>query len=425
MIQQNALSERWQAIVARFAFQFFRIKKLGFSGVLKRLIKRLVMLILAILFFPVSVILYSFNYRRFVSFTDRVGHLAIEPDTILKAQMLNLIISRRWVILAPPQRVANQYLMNYWKKYFYIVESKFSCFMLEAIFYWPFMRHETAYIINNDNSAQYAYQVNAMWGNRPPLLMLTEDDKKFGDEKLVELGLPQNVWFVCVHAREGGFSPQDETLHSHRNGQINNLLLAIQEITRRGGWVIRLGDPTTMPLNQMPQVIDYAHHPLRSARLDVILCVKSRFILGNTSGIFIVGTVFGTPCALVNMIPVATLGFMQQDISIPKLLKKDNRYLSFTEVMNSPISQIRYASIYEQQGITIEENSPEDILDVTIEMLDRLDGIHVVNIDDEKLHDQYMSLFKPQHYSYAAISKVSHRFLRRHQQLLMKEDNIV
>lgn len=65
-----------------------------------------------------------------------------------------------------------------------------------------------------------------------------------------------------------------------------------------------MGDTTMEPLPFLPQVIDYAHHPLRSPRLDIILCARARCILGNTSGIFLVGSIFGVPSA-ANMVPMS------------------------------------------------------------------------------------------------------------------------
>lgn len=412
---------KFQIWSTRFSFQWQRIRKHGLLGIAQRICKRLLILLLSIILLPISIALYACNYRRLCIFTDRIGHLAIEPDTLLKAQLLGLIVPRRWIVVAPIKRVANQHLLTYWKPHFLIYQSPVSCFFLECLTFWRFMRYEASHFINSDDGSQYAYAVNSKWGSlRPAILTLTDEDNKFAAEKLSAMGVPKDAWFVCVHAREGGFSPIDEPLHSHRNTQIDNLIPAIQEITKRGGWVIRLGDPTTMPLNQMPQVVDYAHHELRSGKMDVILCAKAKFILGNTSGIFLVGSVFGTPSALVNMIPFPTLGIICQDISMPKLFrsKTTNRYLSFSEIMQSDISTYRYASHYTKEHILIEENSAEDILAATIEMFDRLDGRFVDSIEDKERHRKYMALLEPKHYSYGAGSSIFASFLRRYESLI-------
>jgi putative glycosyltransferase (TIGR04372 family) len=374
---------------------------------------------LAIFLFPISIFLYFYGARRLCIFTDRIGHLAIEPDTLLKAQILGLIKPRKWFILSPFHRTANQHLISCWKKYFVIFQSKWICFLLNALSLWPFLRYNVSHFINNDKNCQLAYEINQKWGTRLPILTLTSEDETFAKTQLCLLGLPKEAWFVCVHAREGGFSPVDEVLHSHRNGKIENLLPAIQEIVKRGGWVIRLGDPTMAPLKKMDQVIDYAHHPLRSARLDILLCAKARFILGNTSGIFLVGSIFGVPSALANMIPMPTLGFLNNDVSIPKLYRKNNNtYVTFKELLSSPVSTFRIADLYQKSGLIVEENSSQDILFLTQEMLDRVEGRFKITKDKQQLHDTFLSLFQPRHYSYGAASNISVKFLEQYQHLL-------
>ena len=118
------------------------------------------------------------------------------------------------------------------------------------------------------------------------------------------------------------------------------------------------------------------------------------------------------------MIPMPTLGLCHYDLSIPKLLKVNNNYLSFKEVMNSPISLYRYASLYKDNKIEVEENSREDILALTTEMLDRLEGTFVETPEEKALHQSYISLMEPKHYSYGGCSKISFTFLQRYKELL-------
>jgi putative glycosyltransferase (TIGR04372 family) len=252
------------------------------------------------------------------------------------------------------------------------------------------------------------------------MLSLTAADMEWGEMALRRLGIPKGAWFVCVHVRESGFSPIDEELHLHRNGSIENVIPALKEITNRGGWVIRIGDPTMTPLPPIPQTIDYAHHAMKSERLDVILCARSRFILGCTSGISIVGSVFGIPCAIANMIPVLDLWFNSKDISIPKLLwlEKNGRYIRLDEATASHVSKYRYASLYRDAGIRVEENSAEDILDLTIEMFDRLEGKFMILDSDEELLSCFLSLIEKDHYAFGSCAVISTVFLRKHASLL-------
>jgi putative glycosyltransferase (TIGR04372 family) len=357
-------------------------------------------------------------------FKDRIGHLAIEPDCLLKEQALGLIPKRRWFILAPPGRVANRHLLGYWRPRLRIFEGRIVCFILESMSRWWIMRHDISHYIRATGKAQAAYRIYSQWGDRPPLLQLTSEDRTWGNSMLARLGLPEGAWFVCVHTREGGFSPIDEELHAHRNGCIEATIPAIQEIVRRGGWVVRIGDPSMTPLPQLPNMIDYAHHALKSERLDIILCAKAKFILGSTSGIVLVGSLFGVPCAIANMIPMPDLWYNARDISIPKLLWSErlNRHLRFDEVLISPVAKYRYAALYRNAGIRVEENSAEDIRNLAIEMLDRLENRFVELGGDEELFHCFLSLLFEGHYAFGSCARIATLFLRRHPELQPPKD---
>jgi FkbM family methyltransferase len=368
---------------------------------------------------PVTALLHLLGYRHVTVFTDRIGHLALEPDCLLKEQALGHVPQRKWIMLAPPGRVANEHMLSYWQPHFHIVRNRAKCFLIASMSRWGLMRYNIDHYVRAIGQAQAAYRIYAQWKDRPPLLTLSAEDDAWGADMLRELGLPENAWYVCVHAREGGFSPADEELHSHRNGRIENTVAAMQEIVKRGGWVVRIGDPSMKRLPPMDRVIDYAHYPLRSARLDIILCASARFILGNTSGIALVGTVFGIPCALANMVPISAMGVSPQDISIPKLywsLDAD-RYLSFSEIFASPLSRAQYGRNFVDASIRVEENTPEDIKELSTVMLDRVIGKTVDGKDDAIQRQSFLSLLQPHHYSFGTSSTISSRFIKRHNML--------
>lgn len=412
--------DRVKSLILRFSYNFNRVRRHGFLGVSKRVIIRSLKLVLGVILIPAGGVAFALGYRRPLFFLERIGHLAIEPDTLLKSELLGLVKPRKWVVFVPTSCVANQALLDYWREYFSIYTNPIACFFLDAVFYFPWMKYDVSYFINNNSGKQFAYEVNAKWGDRSPLLKLSDADNFYCDNMLAKLGVPKDAWFVCVHAREGGFSPVDEELQSHRNSKISSLAMAIKEIVNRDGYVIRIGDPSMVRLDPAPNVIDYAHDPLRNPRLDVALCARAKFILGNTSGIFLVGTVFGTPSVLVNMIPMPSLGLSQHDISIPKLYrdKVSGRVLTFNEVMGSELSSYRFAPLFAEKKVSIEDNSAEDILSATVEMLDRVDGKFAPSTEDERMQKAYLALMTTRHCSYGAASLVATTFLRKYQSLL-------
>jgi hypothetical protein len=259
---------------------------------------------------------------RFITLTspDRIGHLCIEPDCFVKEGLLGLRPKFHAVFLIPKGRAANRVLLEYWSRHISIITSGFWCCVLT-----PFARIPAAsysmvpYAVAINETASSA-RLLAMWGNREPLLAISEEERKKGRRALRDLGLPEDAWYVCVHSRDGGYSPRDEHLHSYRNSDIENYRLAIQAIVANGGWCVRVGEASTKPLGPMKGLIDYAHSPLKSEWLDVFLCGNCLFFLGNSSGLFLLSGVFGVPSALANLIPVSScLSVGPRDIGIPKI----------------------------------------------------------------------------------------------------------
>lgn len=413
-----------QAYLRRLAFEWRRIRQMGPGEFAWKAVLKLLGLVLGLLLLPVAALLHLAGYRHVRIFTDRIGHLVLEPDCLLKEQALGLAPRRKWIMLAPPGRVSNEHLLSYWQPHFLVVRASWACFLVASLSRWGVMRHDMTPYILAVGRAQAAYRIHREWGARPPLLALTSDDVEWGRDMLARMGIPGDAWFACVHAREAGFSPIDEELQQHRNGSIENAIPAMQEVVRRGGWVVRIGDPTMQPLPSLPGVIDYAHSPYKSARLDVVLCARASFILGNTSGIGLVGTVFGVPCAAANLIPLSTLWFGARDISIPKLLwSRDlGRYLRIDEILGSPAANFHYASLYADAKIDPVENSAQDILMLTIEMLDRLDGRYQPADDEAEIAERVRRLFTPRHIAYGSAASMAASFLHSHPELLPSLD---
>ena len=417
----------WRNIKAHLAFEYRRVLAQGPVQITKKIFKYLLSYALCVLLLPVTFALHLGGVRRVTVFTDRIGHLALEPDCLIKEVMLGRIPQRRWIILAPPTRVANRHLLHYLKTHFHIVENPALCFMLAAMTRAGLMREDVARYLHARNRGQLACEVQARWGARAPLLALSASDYAWGDNALEQLGLPKDAWFVCVHVREGGFSPVDESVQAHRNGSITAIIPAAEAIVAQGGWVVRVGDPSMAPLPALPGVIDYAHHPLKSERLDVVLCARARFILGNTSGIALVGTIFGTPCAIANIIPVSTLWFRPEDISIPKLLwsNSQHRYLTFAEAMAAPLANFRYASLYASSDIRVDENSAEDIRDLALEMLAGLNGNFIETETDKNAWSQIKHYFLPHHLGHDSCARIAASFIRKHPALMLNNSKIL
>jgi putative glycosyltransferase (TIGR04372 family) len=230
--------------------------------------------------------------------------------------------------------------------------------------------------------------IQAQWDaeGHGPLLALTDLDQKRGQECLQSLGVPADAWFVALHVRGGR-----EKARSTRDADIATYRMAIESIVARGGWVFRMGDPSMEPLPPMPQVIDYAHSEARRDWMDVFLWARCRFFIGIQSGPLMVPPTFGVPCVITNWSSPAIRLWFTRDLYIFKLhwSETEARYLSFTEVSSSALASAESSDYLASRGIKLVDNTPEEINDVVVEMLDRLDGKLKYSKEDEQLQERF------------------------------------
>lgn len=377
------------------------------------------------LLWPISYLLYLIGVRflPIIHYTA-IGHLAVEPDCYVKEGALGLRPNYLAVMLAPAHKVANRHLLDYWRQYIRVITSPVLCALLYPLARAKILQYDVArYVMNIHETALY-FEINAKCADKPPTLILRESDRKRGWDCLRKLGVPEGAWFVCVHCREPGFRPHADHRHHHRNSDIETYRLAMEAIIERGGWCIRMGSSRTKPLRPMKNVIDYAHSSVRSDWMDVFLSASCKFFLGSCSGLHNVPPLFGVPCALVNLVPMSLLPPRHIDIGIPKLIwsRGEGRYLTFPEILSSPIGDFQISDLYVDAGVEVVDNAPEDIRDLVLEMLNVMEGTVTYTAEDESLQERFKSLLQPGHYSYGASSRLGQSFLRKYKNLLSHVD---
>ncbi len=412
---------------ARFVYAASRARDEGVVWTISKLSQQTFVFICWLFMVPISLPLHMAGYRRLPVLTQHIGHLAGEIDCFLKKLHLGEIngVKNHYFVLAPGSKIANDCLLDYWREHISVISSPRVCKLLELMTSGPLlMRHSVeTYLVAVARAAEY-FSVEARWGNRPPLLKLRSDHQERGEHFLTLIGIPKDAWFVCVHGRDGSHSLSNES-HSYRNTTMELMVPAMQEIVARGGWCIRMGDKSTKPLAPMVGVIDYAHHSGRSAELDVYLCASCKFFLGNTSGLFLLSSIFGVPSALTNQVPFAALGFRSGDLSIPKKIRLSGHsgFLTSAEILASPIANFRTSRLYAQANLELVENSADEIRELVLEMFEILEGCNQEIPLAELCRAQFMKNLKHDHYCYGSAAKISAYFLLRHPSIFLSHSD--
>ena len=259
--------------------------------------------------------------------------------------------------------------------------------------------------------------IERIWRERgyPPLLELTEEHRAHARDALRAAGLADGDWFVCLHAREGGFLREpDGSKHRHKNVDVLTYLPAIRAVTERGGWVIRVGDRSMRPLPPLERVVDYAHAPWKSPLLDVALAASCRFWLGTNSGLYIVAATFGVPVLLTNVAPVSIRPSGRHDMYVPKLYRwRDTGELVSFERAHA--TDLAHAADLDPRGVEVIDNTPSELADATLEMLDRLEGESPAP-EIAALEDEFDALSPT--FPHGTLSRVSGSFVVRHRDLV-------
>ncbi len=352
-----------------------------------------------------------------------IGHIA-HLDIYLKHKILNGRADHRTYFSLPAgMELPNNNLMSYWSDHISHVDkdtlknlSPTEIGILQDEFWSiPFEDGKSRMFSHAGSLVQHRWEAE----DRAPLLNIKAADRLRGEETLRQLGVPVGSWFVCLHVREPGFHLKWHKSHpGTRNADILTYLPAAREVVARGGYVIRLGDGSMRPLPNEQGIIDYALSKAKSEFMDVFLCGACRFFIGTNSGLGLVPPIFGVPCAMTNWSPIGLPQWYPKDIYIPKLMYSERlgRNLTFEEMLFSEAGWSQFEKYLIKSGLQTIDNTSEELTELVLEMLDRINGEGVMTENDLKLRNTFNDLvLRADSYIGAQLGM---GFLRRHQELL-------
>ena len=273
--------------------------------------------------------------------------------------------------------------------------------------------------------------------NYPALLHFTSSEKLAGKNLLQALGVTSDAPWVCIHNRDAEYlntklaasksSPEKSWgYHNYRDFSAKSMVLAAEELTKRGYYVLRMGAVVAEQLiSTNPKIVDYASTPLRSDLGDIFLLANCAAYLGSDSGIASVPFIFCRPVIHINwpLSQVATLTFQGPLIFITKHLyhRSTKRYLGIREVLDRKLINAGESRVYEEAGVDVVDNTPEEICDLAVELDERLKGTWHPQAQDEQLQLQFWDIFRqhcpPEHVG-SVQPRIGAAFLRQHRYLL-------
>jgi putative glycosyltransferase (TIGR04372 family) len=355
-----------------------------------------------------------------------IGHMAQSPDNLLKSQALGTTPSFKTVILAPKPMTANPAMLDLWNQHLAVASDATQIKQLR-----PLLRDllqpsflgvmpDGSVTYNNFTLAHHQSEWNDL--KRGPLLNLPTEARERGWDVLLKLGVPRDAWFVAFHVRQPGYKPErkGDLYDRIRNADPNAYLEAIKLITARGGWVIRLGERTMDPIPEMDRLVDYARSEQKSDWMDIFLASQCNFFLGGTGGLAQLPQAFHRPLAASDFPPGCEMLYSPGDLWTPQLLfsRPLDRFLTFSEMLSPPYAYMENVSIFALHQVEFVKNTSDEVLELTREMLECLNGTISYTPDEEERQERYAraggsNLGKK-------LPRVGRYFLKKHEALLPK-----
>jgi putative glycosyltransferase (TIGR04372 family) len=241
--------------------------------------------------------------------------------------------------------------------------------------------------------------MNLMAGSEAHI-SFTDEEEERGRRFLESVGIKDGTPYICLNVRDSGYYNRfsSNALQGHRDSSIENYVLASEALVDRGFFVLRMGRMVQAPLvSSRKEIVDYAHKGMGDDFLDIYLGAKCYMCLSSGSGFDAIPALFRRPVSFVNYVPVEIPNSSQTYlvyVSKGHFDIKTGKQLTFREILSRNVRFRPRASpeAYINNGVSLKENSPEEILDVAVETVDRLQGTWMTDPVGEKLQGRFREI---------------------------------
>lgn len=389
---------------------FLKIKQIYFRSVkllfykLTNALNIVLYLPLYLIFFPLLILIRlisPFIIIRFgVLISSRIGHLAANTELYLCERDAGINLPNKPFIdifYTKHYPICNKYLIKKWKLIIHIWPKWIIHPLMELNDIIPLGSEHR--IGNNSNSDR---DINNLLDQYPAHINFTKEEEEFGRKKIELLGIGNDAKFVCLLVRDNAYLKKqlknvDWSYHNYRDCKIENYLLAAEELTKRGYFVIRMGvDVNSTFSNGNPMIIDYANNGMRSEFLDIYLGANCEFCISTSAGWDAIPLIFRRPIIYAPIVPIGYFfSFSNRFYAITKhhFDINNNRNLTLSEIFEKNVGFALSSEDFEKNKIKLIENTKEEIRDIVIEFVDRNNGSWVEEQDENYLQDLFWEIF--------------------------------
>jgi putative glycosyltransferase (TIGR04372 family) len=324
---------------------------------------------------------------------ERIGHLSLNTDLFLRRRQLGIHPDGPYYcFLSSPKGLSNRQLLTMLKRVIPVFESHTLTLFFSGML--PLFKRTPFYQDLPMNSNEY-YEFN----NAKPSIYFTPDEIEKGRKLLSQMNVDLDKGeFVCIFSRDDAYlkhiNPYNNWDYQNaRDSDIDILIETAKYLIEKGFTVIRIGSIVKKPINfSHEKLIDYPYSNHQSDFLDIFLLAQCKFILAaGSSGLINVGNLFDKPTLTVSLAEQWLAPWAKDNLYIPKKFKyrNSNDYLRFEDALK--LGEFWHNPAAHDLEAT--EMSSHDILEVTKEMLARLENTFNYSPESKKLIEAYHKLW--------------------------------
>jgi len=238
-------------------------------------------------------------------------------------------------------------------------------------------------------------------------ILFTDEEISIAETFLKKIN-PDNMPIVTMHAKDNVFSTEVEGKNikkCDRCADINTFKKSTNYLSKQNNFCIRMGAAQEKIDENGMSLFDYSNSGERMEFLDFYLASKSKFYIGTDSGYSATPFLFKIPMIVTNI--VRPLGYFfsmtPNSIFIHKRMfsKKYNKLLNYKEIFIHYKRNKQMDSIVEDLDIIFLDNSDDEILEGTKEIVANIDGVDIRTENGKILQEKFWKIVESFNFEYS------------------------
>ena len=245
-------------------------------------------------------------------------------------------------------------------------------------------------------------------------LKLPQKDRDSSSEYVKKIGIDPQKEFIALMVRDGAYKSDIVQANSllrtdkeiYRNQNINDYLQVAEKFASMNVQIVRMGAKVERPFtSNSPLIIDYASTGMRTEAADIYLASECAMCISTNLGFDHIAAMSGKLRVITNqalIIQASTLFYSTDVFILQRFIERSSgRLLTLSESLQ--VAEIRNLDWYHKvidRGLDFVRNTPEEILEASLEGWQRSKGQWVDSPEGLELQAKYWHIydtFFPEH----------------------------